>query len=122
MNDPDPSGADCVGCGLCCHHEPHTVQLRRVDEERLGAGPEGGELVAHYTDVLRKPPFFRFMKNDGTRCVALDVSQAGRFPCRIYDRRPDGCRIVEPGSPACLEARELGHLGTSLKFRLEDAQ
>jgi hypothetical protein len=24
---------------------------------------------------------------------------------------------VEPGSPACLEARRLGHLGTSVEFK-----
>ena len=112
---PDPSGADCVECGLCCHHEPHTVQLRNTDEDRLGE-----ELLAKYTDVLRKPPFFRFMKNDGKRCIGLDVSQPGRFPCLVYEHRPEGCRTVEPGSPACLEARALGHLGTSLKFRRED--
>jgi Fe-S-cluster containining protein len=117
MVAPDPSGADCVGCGQCCHHEPNTVHLRRVDEERLGEN-----LCAQYTEVLPKPPFFRFMKNDGSRCIGLDVSQPGRFACRVYDRRPDGCRIVEPGSPACLEARELGRLGTSLKFRRQDAQ
>jgi uncharacterized protein len=116
MHEPDPNGGDCVACGQCCHHEPNTVHLRRVDEERLGE-----DLIAEYTEVLRKPPFFRFMKNDGTRCIALDVTEPGRFPCKVYAQRPDGCRIVEPGSPACLQARELGHLGTSLKFRREDA-
>lgn len=113
---PDPGGADCVACGLCCHHAPQTVQLRRVDEERLGAD------VERWTEVMRKPPFFRFMKNDGARCIGLDVSHAGRFPCRVYELRPDGCRVVEPGSPACLEARALGRLGTSLGFKREDAR
>jgi Fe-S-cluster containining protein len=113
---PAADGADCVDCGLCCHHEPQTVQLRRVDEERMGE-----DLIAEFTETMRKPPFFRFMKNDGTRCIALDVTKPGKFPCRIYAHRPDGCRIVEPGSPACMQARELGHLGTSLLFRREDA-
>ena len=112
---PAADGADCVDCGQCCHHEPQTVQLRRIDEERLG------EKLEEFTETMRKPPFFRFMKNDGTRCIALDVSQPGKFPCRIYAERPDGCRIVEPGSPACLEARRLGHLGTSILYRREDA-
>lgn len=111
MEPPDPSGADCVTCGRCCHHGPYTVQLHEQDEERLGE-----EMLAEYTEVLGKPPFFRFMKNDGTRCIGLDVSQPNRFPCRIYARRPQGCRVVEPGSPACLQARALGHLGKSLGF------
>ena len=56
------------------------------------------------------------MKNDGERCAALDVSVAARFPCSIYDVRPDDCRLVEPGSPVCLEARRLGRLGSSVQF------
>jgi hypothetical protein len=62
------------------------------------------------------PPGWRFMKNDGERCAGLDVSAAGRFPCTVYEVRPDDCRIVEPGSPACLEARRLGRLGSSVEY------
>jgi hypothetical protein len=57
------------------------------------------------------------VRNTGDRCAALDVEVPGRFPCSIYDVRPDDCRIVEPGSPACLEARRLGHLGSSVEFQ-----
>ena len=54
---------------------------------------------------------------DGTNGVAaLDVSTPGRFPCAIYAERPEDCRIVDPGSPACLEARALGRLGSSVEF------
>jgi hypothetical protein len=106
----DPNGADCVACGRCCHHGPNTVQLHEPDEERLG------QELAEYTFIISKPPFFRFMKNDGIRCIGLNVAQPGRFPCKIYENRPEACRIVEPGSPACLEARRLGHLGSSLGF------
>jgi uncharacterized protein len=109
---PDPNGADCVGCGRCCHHGPRTVHLLESDDTRLGP-----LLVAEYTVLDNRPPGWRFLKNTGERCVALDVSVPGRFPCAIYERRPDDCRIVEPGSPACLEARRLGHLGTSVEFR-----
>jgi Fe-S-cluster containining protein len=108
---PDPEGADCVGCGRCCHHGPSTVHLLESDEARLGP-----ELLAKYTVLQARPPHMRFIKNEGVHCGALDVSRPGAFPCRIYERRPDDCRIVEPGSPACLEARRLGHLGTSLEF------
>lgn len=107
--EPDPDGGDCVACGRCCHHGPRTVHLLEADEERLGP-----VLLPLYTEL--HPPYFRFVKNSGARCGALDVTVPGRYPCAIYERRPEDCRIVEPGSPACLEARRLGHLGSSLGF------
>jgi hypothetical protein len=103
---------DCLTCGLCCHHGPSTVQLHEDDERRLGE-----ERLRALTVIQDRPPYFRFLENTGTRCAALDVSEPGRFPCSIYDVRPEGCRIVEPGSPCCLEARRLGHLGTSVEFK-----
>jgi hypothetical protein len=109
---PDANGADCVACGRCCHHGPSTVHLLEADEARLGQ-----DLLAEYTYISPKPPYFRFVKNEGTRCGGLDVSVPDRFPCAIYERRPEDCRIVEPGSPACLEARRLGRLGSSIEFQ-----
>jgi uncharacterized protein len=107
---PDPSGADCVACGRCCHHGPRTVHLLEADEARMGP-----KLLPIYTEL--HPPYFRFVKNTGERCAGLDVRVPDRYPCAIYDVRPEDCRIVEPGSPACLEARALGHLGGSLGFK-----
>jgi len=109
--DPALDGSDCVSCGRCCHHGPRTVHLLEADEARMGK-----RLLALYTELERKPPYFRFVRNTGERCACLDVSTPGRYPCAIYESRPDDCRIVEPGSPACLEARRLGHLGTSVEF------
>jgi Fe-S-cluster containining protein len=108
--DPDPNGDDCVACGRCCHHSPKTVSLLEADEDRMGA------LLPIYTEVEPRPPYFRFIKNDGAHCGALDVSKPGLYPCAIYAVRPQGCRTVEPGSPCCLEARRLGHLGSSVEF------
>jgi uncharacterized protein len=110
--EPDPNGGDCVACGRCCHHGPRTVHLLEPDEARMGK-----RLLELYTDVEAKPPHMRFVKNAGERCGGLDVSVPDRYPCAIYESRPEDCRIVEPGSPACLEARRLGQLGTSLGFR-----
>lgn len=107
---PNPNGDDCVGCGRCCHHGPRTVHLLEADEERLGK-----TLLPLYTDL--HPPYFRFLKNTGERCAGLDVSVPGQYPCAIYEVRPEDCRIVEPGSPCCLEARRLGHLGSSVEFK-----
>jgi Fe-S-cluster containining protein len=114
---PDPEGADCVGCGRCCHHGPNTVHLLDTDEARMLSHP-GGEEVLHRLTVLdERGPGWRFVKNGGDRCAGLDVSVPGHFSCSIYAMRPDDCRIVEPGSPACLEARRLGHLGSSVEFQ-----
>ncbi|HEY1956662.1 MAG TPA: YkgJ family cysteine cluster protein [Polyangiaceae bacterium] len=112
--EPAPNGDDCVACGRCCHHGPRTVHLLEADETRLGE-----TLLAEYTVLERRPPYFRFVRNAGERCGALDCSTAGAYPCAIYERRPDDCRIVEPGSPACLEARRLGRLGASVVFTRE---
>jgi Fe-S-cluster containining protein len=83
-----------------------------TDDARLGSA-----LLERYTVLDRRGPGWRFVRNTGTRCAALDVSEPGRFPCAIYERRPDDCRIVEPGSPCCLEARRLGRLGRSVEFK-----
>ncbi len=77
----------------------------------------GPLLLAEYTVLDRRPPGWRFLKNAGERCAALDVSVPDRYPCAIYAQRPEDCRIVEPGSPACLEARRFGHLGVSVEFQ-----
>jgi Fe-S-cluster containining protein len=113
---PDPAGGDCVGCGRCCHHGPSTVHLLDVDEARVLARPNGDAILTRLTVLDDRPPGWRFVRNEGHRCAALDASMPGRFPCSIYDVRPDDCRIVEPGSPACLEARRLGRLGMSVEF------
>ena len=105
-----------MACGRCCHHGPCTVHLLDADEARVLAGAGGEELLRRLTVLDDRPPGWRFVKNEGHRCAALDVSVPGRFPCQIYEVRPDDCRIVEPGSPSCLEARRLGHLGSSVEF------
>jgi Fe-S-cluster containining protein len=102
---PDPDGADCVACGRCCHHGPQTVHLLAADEERLGP-----ELLERLTEVHERSGY-RFLRNADGRCACLDVSEPGRFPCTIYARRPDDCRVVRPGSACCLDARRLGRLG-----------
>ncbi|MDP9036862.1 MAG: YkgJ family cysteine cluster protein [Myxococcota bacterium] len=113
---PDPGGGDCVACGRCCHHGPRTVHLLDTDDERVLAVAGGVEILRRLTVVEPRPPGWRFMVNTGERCAALDVSRAGHYPCAIYAVRPDDCRIVEPGSPACMEARRLGHLGSSVEY------
>ena len=113
---PDPGGGDCVSCGRCCHHGPRTVHLLDTDEARVLASANGAEILRRLTVVDDRPPGWRFVENTGERCAALIVGEAGRYPCAMYEVRPDDCRLVEPGSPACLEARRLGRLGSSVAF------
>jgi Fe-S-cluster containining protein len=87
------------------------VHLLATDDRRMS-----DRTLRRLTVLDPTPPVWRFMKNDGERCGALDVGVPGRFPCSIYEERPDDCRIVEPGSPACLEARRLGQLGSSVEY------
>jgi uncharacterized protein len=114
--DPDPEGADCVACGRCCHHGPGTVHLLEPDEARVLAEDGGLDILRRLTVLDDRPPGWRFLRNTGDRCAALEVTVPGLFPCSIYAVRPDDCRIVEPASPACLEARRLGKLGSSVEF------
>jgi Fe-S-cluster containining protein len=116
VGPPDPGGADCVGCGRCCHHGPSTVHLLDTDETRVLARADGEDVLRRLTVIDDRPPGWRFVRNTGDRCAALDVSVEGRYPCAIYDVRPDDCRLVEPGSPACLQARSTGSLGSSVEF------
>lgn len=111
--EPDPDGGDCVQCGRCCHHGPRTVHLLEADEARMGE-----EMMAEWT--VLEPPYFRFIKNAGDACGGLDRSVPGLYPCAIYEHRPEDCRIVEAGSPACMEARRLGQLGSSELFLRSD--
>jgi len=97
------------------------VHLLETDEARVLAHPGGEDVLCRLTVLDDRPPGWRFVRNTGERCAALDVSEPGRYPCAIYELRPDDCRIVEPGSPACLEARRLGHLGSSVEFLRGDS-
>jgi Fe-S-cluster containining protein len=112
--EPRADGGDCVDCGRCCHHGPRTVHLLESDDERMHAADR--RFLELFTDLDPTPPGWRFMKNSGERCAALDVSVPGKYPCAVYAGRAEDCRIVEPGSPACLEARKLGRLGSSLGY------
>lgn len=113
---PDPLGADCIGCGRCCHHAPSTVHFLQSDDARVLARSDGAALLRRLTVLVDAPPGWRFMRTTEDHCAALEVAAGGLYPCTIYDVRPDDCRIVEPGSPACLEARRLGRLGRSVEF------
>jgi hypothetical protein len=70
------------------------------DYARLGAD---AELLVTF---IGNQAFMR-IEHDGAaepigRCAALTIdARDGSYLCSIYDRRPDVCRALERGSPAC---------------------
>ena len=94
MNAP----ADCRACGVCCFSSsPQHVRLSGDDWARLGLEAD------HYAHFIGHRAFLRV--HDG-RCAALEIQlgKGGRrdFHCRIYEIRPQICRDLARGSPACL--------------------
>lgn len=45
------------------------------------------------------------MKTENNRCVALEGEVGTKVKCSVYNCRPQACRLFEPGSQLCLEAR-----------------
>ena len=93
------------------------MSLLEEDEARLDEAT-----LRRLTILQDRPPHMRFLRNDGATWAALWTPEAGPFACEIYAVRPTGCRTVEVGSPCCLEARALGHLGTSVEFVRADVR
>jgi uncharacterized protein len=93
---------DCQSCGACCHGLD--VSLTETEESVFRRDPKLEPLTQ--LEAIAPGWEARFMRRDGTndRCVALSVL-GPRCHCTIYDRRPQLCRELEPGSESCLEAR-----------------
>lgn len=89
---------NCRVCGACCFSDSDTyVPLNESDRVRLGEDADR---------FVRADGRGQYMKMRSYRCVALTV-RAGIFTCAIYDRRPEICRELERGSPACREEYKL---------------
>jgi hypothetical protein len=86
---------DCRVCAACCFsHAPEHARVLGSDWDRLD------EAAQRLTTWRGNRCFMRI--EDG-RCAALAVdARAGSFACSIYPMRPDVCRALERGSPACL--------------------
>ncbi|MFC1611365.1 YkgJ family cysteine cluster protein [Myxococcota bacterium] len=89
---------NCQLCGACCFSDSDTyVPVNEPDRVRLG------EDAGHF---VRTDGRDQYLKMRSYNCIALAV-QAGIFVCTIYDRRPEICRELERGSPACREEFEI---------------
>lgn len=94
-----PAVPECLACGTCCFSRLDTfVRVTGDDHTRLG---ERGDALVWF-DGNRA-----FMRMEGGHCAALLVDVAARrFVCSVYEQRPQACRDLERGSPACLAELE----------------
>ena len=89
---------ECLDCGACCFGPAaRYVRVTGADWTRLG--PE------HWAEFHEHRAFMRMVEG---HCAALVIEPANaatgasaRFVCAIYERRPQTCRDLGRGSPAC---------------------
>lgn len=96
---------DCLTCGACCHAGANYVQLYAEDLVRLGARAK--TLAVRSTQFpLRAGETGAEMYLDFSagHCAALQ-HVGDTWPCSIYEDRPLLCRVFEPGTKPCLDAR-----------------
>ncbi len=101
---------DCVACGRCCYYNKPNYALL-YPEDIAAFGPA---MLAKYTAkstlagaLLRagEDGTEIFMRMENGHCCALCVNPGVSYTCSIYETRPLLCRMYEPGSTDCLEAR-----------------
>jgi uncharacterized protein len=85
---------DCQACGACCAYSETWPELQQDESDASGIPP-------HLVDWANLR-----MRCKGDRCVALNGELGKNVTCAIYAQRPLVCRNFEPGSKACLQARE----------------
>lgn len=95
--NPTPPSADCLACGACCFSQlPTYVRVTGEDWSRLGAE---AERVAHFIGHRA------YMRMTAGHCAALALRPAPagtwEYFCTVYAQRPQVCRDLARGSPAC---------------------
>jgi len=119
---------DCRRCGVCCvslraqdaYCDATLEDLKKLDPRwvkenvafaslmsALGMAVDGGKMVlaairTKWAYQLRGP----FADQSLCTCAALRGSVLHRVSCRIYERRPETCRTLLPGDPACRQCRK----------------
>lgn len=93
----NPPITDCLLCGVCCHSHLETyVRVDGADWSRLGLE---AERLAHFIGNRA------YMRMHAGRCAALDIRASAtgqrQFFCTVYPQRPQVCRDLARGSPAC---------------------
>ncbi|HEU4536281.1 MAG TPA: YkgJ family cysteine cluster protein [Polyangiaceae bacterium] len=98
---------DCQACGACCTNPDENrregfVDYVEVDPRGpLARDPDRGKRFVVYNAEGR--PHLRL--DPSGRCAALRGRLGASVRCAVYALRPRGCRLVEPASLRCLQAR-----------------
>jgi len=84
----------CLDCGTCCFSLLDSyARVLGADHARLAG--RAGELTVFIGNRC-------YMKMHDGHCGALVLEVlSGQFVCGVYEQRPDVCRELERGSPAC---------------------
>ena len=91
MSDSPP---ECLRCGACCFNDnPTALRVTGDDRERLGDA-----LAEAFTHFVGHRCYLRVVDD---HCAALQVRPDGSFVCALYEQRPQVCRDLARGSPAC---------------------
>jgi hypothetical protein len=98
---------DCQTCGACCCNP--NVNRRRglvnyIEVEKTDRLLRRRDLVRRLV-VLDDDGIPHMRLDDAQRCVALEGEVGHQVRCGIYQWRPTGCRLVEPGDEECRRAR-----------------
>lgn len=106
---------DCLHCGACCFSRGAAfVPVDGRDWERLGGDADRLALFIGNRAFMRM--------RDG-HCAALIVKPlTGEFICSVYERRPQVCRDLARGSPACEAERELKGASTGVALRISGVE
>lgn len=81
----DQKTFNCEKCGECCIK--YIVKISKADIEKIKKLGYGEFVLwdEHISGFVLK-------KNDG-RCVFLDKDNDGLYSCKIYENRPDVCKM-----------------------------
>lgn len=98
---------DCQTCGACCCNRDENrregiAAYVEIDDPRSRLLTKA-TLRKRYVVVADDAPHLRL--DPSGRCAALEGKLGMRVRCAVYADRPRGCRLVEPGTRECLDAR-----------------
>lgn len=111
MDSQTSTEYDCVACGRCCYYNaPNYVLLYPEDISDFGPAAIAKHTVKSTLSANSLRPGEDgseiYMRMENGHCCALDVNPGVSYACSIYKDRPLLCRMYEPGSVDCLDARK----------------
>lgn len=98
---------DCQACGACCTNPDENRREGFVDYVEVDASSSlARDLDRRKRYVVYNADGQPHLRLDPSgRCAALRGRLGASVHCAVYAQRPRGCRLVEPASARCLQAR-----------------